>query len=87
MSPTNPRDGQDTGPDRPPSSRDRSEESAAPSLAELIAEAEALHAALGDARAGAGRLLSALRRRRKHDRLVRETVQSLKRLGLADVAG
>ena len=33
------------------------------------------------------RLLATLRRRRKHDRLVGETMRSLRRLGLAEVAG
>lgn len=58
-----------------------------PALAELIAEADALHAALGEARARCGRLKAALRRRRAHDRRVRETMRSIRRLGLADVAG
>ena len=57
-------------------------------LAALIAEAEALHEALADARARAGRLAVALRRHRKRERLVAATLASLRQLRLpADVAG
>ena len=60
---------------------------AATGLAALIQEAEALHEALADARARAGRLTVALRRYRRRERLVSTTLASLKALKLQDVAG
>ena len=56
-------------------------------LAALIQEAEALHEALTDARVRAGRLSVALRRYRRRERLVSNTLASLKALKLQDVAG
>ena len=56
-------------------------------LAALIQEAEALHDALADARTSAGRLTAALRRYRRRERLVSNTLASLKALKLQDVAG
>ena len=56
-------------------------------LAALIQEAEALHEALTDARARAGRLIVALRRYRSRERLVSSTLASLKALKLQEVAG
>jgi hypothetical protein len=56
-------------------------------LAALIVEAGALHEALSDARARAGRLTAALRRYRRRERLVSNTLASLKALKLQDVAG
>jgi hypothetical protein len=56
-------------------------------LAALIAEAQALHAALGDARARAARLSVALRRHRKRERLVNSTLASLRELKLTGVDG
>jgi hypothetical protein len=61
------------------------ESSRNPGLAALIAEAEALHAALGDARTRAGRLAVALRRYRRHDRLVAGALASLKSLELQEL--
>ena len=56
-------------------------------LAALIQEAEALHEALADAKVRAGRLTVALRRYRRRERLVSNTLASLKALKLQDVAG
>jgi hypothetical protein len=56
-------------------------------LAALIREAEAIHAALVDAKARSNRLVGALRRHRKQTRLVQETLRSLRLLKLQDVAG
>jgi hypothetical protein len=58
-----------------------------PGLAALIAEADALHAALGDAKARAAKLAGALRRYRKRERLVSSTLASLRELRLAEAAG
>jgi hypothetical protein len=60
---------------------------AAPGLSGLIAEADALHAALGDARARAAKLAGALRRYRRRERLVASTLASLRELKLAEAAG
>ena len=57
------------------------------SLAELIQEAEALHAALADARSRTARLIAGLRRQRKQSRLVNETLKSLRQLKLVETAG
>ena len=56
-------------------------------LAALIREAEALHEALGDARSRAARLVAALRRHRKRERLLNATLASIRGLELTDVAG
>ena len=56
-------------------------------LAALIREAGAIHETLTDARARTGRLVIALRRHRKRERLVSTTLASLKALKLQDVAG
>jgi hypothetical protein len=61
--------------------------SRAPGLAALIAEAESLHAALGDARTRAGRLTEALRRYRRNDRLVAGAFASLRSLELQELSG
>jgi len=55
-------------------------------LATLIAEAEALHDALADARSRAGRLVVALRKQKRRERLVAATLASLRQLRLQDVA-
>jgi hypothetical protein len=55
-----------------------------PGLAALIAEADALHAALGDARTRAAKLAGALRRYRRRERLVASTLASLRELKLAE---
>ena len=54
-------------------------------LAALIGEAEALHEALGAARARAGRLVVALRKQKRRERLVATTLASLRQLRLQDV--
>ena len=46
----------------------------------LIQEAESLHATLAEAKAKAGRLVVALRRQRKQNKLVAETLRSLEQL-------
>ena len=56
-------------------------------LTALIREAEAIHAALADARSRANRLVGALRRHRKQTRHVEEALRSLRQLKLQDVAG
>jgi hypothetical protein len=56
-------------------------------LAALIREAEAIHAALADAKARANRLVGALRRHRKQTRHVEEALRSLRLLKLQEVAG
>jgi hypothetical protein len=56
-------------------------------LASLVQEAEALHAALSDARARAGRLTMALRKYRKRERLMASALESIKQLKLQEVAG
>ena len=55
-------------------------------LAALIGEAEALHEALGDARSRAGRLVVALRKQKRREKLVTSTLASLRQLRLQDVA-
>jgi hypothetical protein len=55
--------------------------------ATLIAEAVALHDALGDARSRAARLVGALRRERNRSRLLSSALARLRELGLQDVAG
>ena len=57
------------------------------SLAGLIQESEELHEALSDAKARTGRLVVALRKHRRRERLVSTTLASLKALKLQDVAG
>jgi hypothetical protein len=57
------------------------------SLAALIQEAEALHAALAEARSRTARLVAGLRRQRKQSRLVNETLESLRQLKLVETAG
>ncbi len=59
----------------------------APGLAGLIGEAEALHRSLTEARSRAGRLVVALKRHRRRERLVEATLASLRQLKLRDVAG
>jgi len=56
-------------------------------LTALIQEAEALNEVLTDARARSGRLIAALRRYRRRERLVSNTLASLKALKLQDVTG
>jgi hypothetical protein len=56
-------------------------------LPALIQEAESLLQTLTDARARAGRLVVALRRHRRRERLVNSTLASLRALKLQDVAG
>jgi len=56
-------------------------------MASVIQEAEALHESLSKARSHAHRLVMALRRQRKHDRLVASTLASLRELKLQEVGG
>ena len=56
-------------------------------LAALIREAEALQEALSDARNRTGRLVVALRRHRKRERLVSSTLATLRELKLSEVVG
>ena len=56
-------------------------------LAALIQEVESLHDLLGDARSRAGRLVVALRKHRRRERLVQTTLASLRQLKLQEVAG
>lgn len=64
-----------------------SSESPAPTgLAALIGEAEALHEALGAARARSGRLVVALRKQKRREKLMASTLASLRQLRLQDVA-
>jgi hypothetical protein len=56
-------------------------------LAALIQEAEALHEALADARVRTGRLVVALRRHRKRERLVTSTLATLRELKLPEAVG
>ncbi len=63
-----------------------SSESPAPTgLAALIGEAEALHEALGAARARSGRLVVALRKQKRREKLMASTLASLRQLRLQDV--
>ena len=55
------------------------------SLAELIQEAESLHASLADAKSRTARLIAGLRRQRRQSKLVQETLRSLRALKLQDV--
>jgi hypothetical protein len=57
------------------------------SLAALIQEAEALHASLADAKSRTARLIAGLRRQRKQNRLLNETLKSLRQLRLVETAG
>jgi hypothetical protein len=68
---------------RPPASAGASE-SAAGGPAGLIREAEALHAALGEAKARARRLIAALRRERRRSRLVTSTLSALRQIRLPE---
>jgi hypothetical protein len=54
-------------------------------LVALIREAEALHEALAAARSRAGRLVVALRKQKRRERLVAATLASLRQLRLQDV--
>jgi hypothetical protein len=56
-------------------------------LAALIREAESLHEALADARTRTGRLVVALRRHRKRERLVTSTLATLRELKLPEAVG
>jgi len=71
---------------------DRTNETAAETpepagLATLIQEVESLHQTLTEARARAARLVVALRRHRRRERLVDATLASLRALKLQDVVG
>jgi hypothetical protein len=59
-------------------------ESPGASLATLIRDAEALHAALTEARSSLARLIAGLRRHRKQSRLLSDTLKSLRQLKLSD---
>jgi hypothetical protein len=76
---------------KPPTPPDRSVSPVAPEpspagLAALIREAEALLEALAGARSRAGRLVIALRKQKRRERLVAATLASLRQLKLQDVA-
>jgi hypothetical protein len=62
------------------------ENTGATGLVALIQEAEALHEQLADAKGRTARLIVALRRHRKRERLVASTLATLKELRLQDVA-
>ena len=68
-------------PDRHPAS----ETSPLIGLVALIKECESIHDALTSARARTSRLVVALRRHRKRERLVNSTLESLKQLKLQEV--
>ena len=55
-----------------------------PALAALIQEAEALHAALADARTRTARLVAALRRHRKRTKWMASAVATLRQLKLPE---
>jgi hypothetical protein len=57
------------------------------SLAALIQEAESLHETICDVKSRAGRLLAALRRHRRREKLVAATLASLRELKLSEVTG
>ncbi len=80
-------DGRDAGCPDELRGRTPSEVPAPAGLSALIAEAEALHEAIGDARSRAGRLVAALRKQRRRDRLVQSTLASLRQLKLQEAAG
>jgi hypothetical protein len=63
-----------------------SQEPATTGLASLIRDAESLHEALADARSRAGRLVVALRKQKRRERLVQATLASLRQLRLQEVA-
>ena len=73
--PTPPSNGRAPDPGRPPQPPER-----AGSLQELIAEAEAVRALLGDALARSARLLASLKQHRKQARAVEAAVASLRQL-------
>ena len=56
-------------------------------MASLIEDAAALHAALGEARSRAARLVSALRGERRRSRLLASTIAQLRQIRLQEVAG
>ena len=58
---------------------------AAVGLAELIREAEALHATLSDSRSRVAKLIAGLRRHRRRGRLMESTLATLRQLKLQDV--
>ncbi len=60
--------------------------SPAVSLAQLIRDAEALHATLAEAKAQSTRLMAGLRSQLEKTRLVSEAMRSLRQIGLAEVA-
>src|SRR5262249_55236132 len=62
------------------------ENSGATGFAALIQEAETLHEQMSEAKSRTARLIVALRRQRKRERLVASTLASLKELKLPDVA-
>ena len=86
--PVTPPEGRDRTPARPtePVNTAGPEQPAA-SLAALMQEAESLHAALADARSRTARLIAGLRRQRKQNRLLNETLKSLRQLKLVEAAG
>jgi len=79
-------DGSDAGSPVEPRVRVAPEVPAPAGLAALIAEAEALHGAIGEARSRTGRLVAALRKQRRRDRLVQSTLASLRQLKLQGAA-
>jgi hypothetical protein len=73
----------DRQPSNPPTS---AAEPTGSGLAARSREAESLHETLGAARTRAGRLVVALRKQRRRERLVAATLASLRQLRLQDVA-
>jgi hypothetical protein len=73
--PRPPRNGAAHRPDHP-----TQEPAQPPGLEELIAEAEEVRVALGEAHARLGRLLAALKHHRRRDRAVQSALQSLRQL-------
>jgi hypothetical protein len=72
---------------REPSDPDAPDPGVPATLSALIDEAESLHQELAAIRVRTGRLVAALRRYRKRERLVASTLASLKELRLPEAAG
>ena len=67
---------------RPDDDRRNSPAPERPGLEEMIAEAEALRAQLAEASQRAARLLAALKQQRRHSRVLRTAIDSLRELKL-----
>jgi hypothetical protein len=69
----------------PPSADGKSPTGISLGLVDLIRAAEALHATLAQARSQTARLIAGLRGQRERNRLLTDTIRSLRQLGLAEV--